>query len=66
LIVRTAGPADEGERIIDIWESEQAWERPRAERLVSAIAALGGPSRPESTFRDLPPEHVVFRVGVAS
>lgn len=66
LIVHTAGPTDEGVRIIDVWESEEAWERFRAERLAPAIAALGGPSRPEPTFRDLHPEQVVFRNRVAS
>lgn len=66
LIVHVAGPTDEGVRIIDVWESEEAWERFRSERLVPAIAALGGPSRPEPTFRDLHPEHVVFRNRAAS
>jgi hypothetical protein len=61
LILHVAGPTDEGVRIIDVWESEEAWDRFRAERLVPAIAALGGPSRPEPTFRDLRPEHVVFQ-----
>lgn len=66
LLVHVAGPTDEGVRIIDVWESEEAWERFRAERLAPAIAALGGPSRPEPTFRDLHPEHVVVRTRVAS
>ncbi len=59
LILHVAGPTDEGFRIIDVWESEQAWERFRRERLAPAIAALGGPSRPEPTFRDLRALHVV-------
>jgi hypothetical protein len=59
LILHVAGPTDEGFRIIDIWESEEAWEHFRAQRLAPAIAALGGPSRPEPTFRDLHPAHVV-------
>jgi hypothetical protein len=59
LVVHVAGPTDDGVRIIDIWESEEAWERFRAERLAPAIAALGGPSRPEPTFRDVRPRHVV-------
>jgi len=66
LIAHVAGPTDEGVRIIDVWESEEAWERFQAERLAPAIAALGGPARPEPTFRDLHPEHVVFRNGAAS
>lgn len=60
LILHMAGPTDEGVRIIDLWDSEAAWERYRTERLEPAIAALGGPSRPEPTFRDLYPEHVVL------
>jgi hypothetical protein len=59
LILHVAGPTDEGFRIIDVWESKQAWERFQAERLAPAVAALGGPSRPEPTFRDLQPAHVV-------
>jgi hypothetical protein len=59
LLVHVAGPTDEGVRIIDVWESEADWERFRAERLAPAIAALGGPARPEPTFRDVHPEHVV-------
>jgi hypothetical protein len=59
LILHVAGPTDEGFRIIDIWESEQAWQDFRAQRLAPAIAALGGPARPEPTFRDLHPAHVV-------
>ncbi len=59
LILHVAGTTEEGFRIIDIWESEQAWHNFRAQRLVPAIAALGGPSRPEPTFRDLHPAHVV-------
>jgi hypothetical protein len=66
LLVRAAGPTDEGVRIIDIWESEEAWERFRADRLGPAMAALGGPSRPEPTFRDLRPEHVVVRIQASS
>lgn len=59
LILHVAGPTDEGFRMIDIWESEQAWDRFRAERLAPAIAALGGPARPEPTLRGLHPAHVV-------
>jgi hypothetical protein len=64
LILHVAGPTAEGVRVIDIWESEQAWQRFRAERLAPAIAALGGPARPESIFRDLHPVHIVPRQAV--
>jgi hypothetical protein len=60
LILHVAGPTDEGFRIIALWESEEAWQDFRAGRLAPAIAALGGPSRPAPTFRDLHPTHVVI------
>jgi hypothetical protein len=60
LILHLAGPTDEGFRVIDVWDSEETWQRFRAERLGPAIAALGGPSRPEPTFRDLHPAHIVL------
>jgi hypothetical protein len=60
LILHLAGPTDEGFRIIDIWDSEPAWQAFRAERLQPAIAALGGPARPEPTFRDLDAVHMVL------
>ena len=59
LILHAAGPTDEGFRIIAIWETETAWQRFRAGRLAPAIASLGGPARPEPTFRDLRPAHLV-------
>jgi hypothetical protein len=65
LILHVAGPTDEGFRIIDVWESEQAWEHFQAERLAPAIAALGGPARPEPTFRGLSAAHVVVGTAIA-
>jgi hypothetical protein len=59
LILHVAGPTDEGFRIIDVWESEEAWHRFQTEWLAPAIAALGGPARPEPSFRELHPAHVV-------
>jgi hypothetical protein len=59
LILHVAGPTDEGFRIIAVWESEEAWHEFRTRRLAPAIAALGGPSRPARTFRDLHPAHTV-------
>lgn len=59
LILHLAGPTDEGFRIIGIWESEQAWRDFQSDRVAAAIAALGGPARPQPTFRDLHPAHVV-------
>jgi hypothetical protein len=60
LILHAAGPTDEGFRIIDVWESEDAWRQFQTERVAPAIAALGGPARPEPTFRELQPAHIVF------
>jgi hypothetical protein len=59
VILHVAGPTDEGFRIIDVWESKRARERFHAERPAPAVAVLGGPSRPEPTFRDLRPGHLV-------
>jgi hypothetical protein len=59
LILHAAGPTDEGFRIIAVWESEPAWQHFRTERLAPAIAYLGGPARPEPTFRALRPAHLV-------
>jgi hypothetical protein len=59
LILHVAGPTDEGYRMISVWESEQSWRDFHDERLVPAIAALGGPARPEPTFRELRPAHIV-------
>lgn len=60
LILHAAGPTDEGYRIIEVWESEEAWVAFRTGALAEATAAdeaLPAPSR----FRDLVPEHVVCR-----
>jgi len=36
LLVHVAGPTDEGFRMIEVWESQAAWERFRDERLAGA------------------------------
>ena len=65
LILHVAGPTDVGFRTIEVWESEQAWEHFQAKRLAPAIAALGGPARPEPTFRGLCAAHVVVGTAIA-
>ena len=60
LLLHIAGPTEEGVRVIDVWENEQAWDAFRNERLVPAIAALGGPARPEPTFRELHATQIVL------
>ena len=66
LVLHVAGPTDEGFRIIAVWESEEASQQFRGERLLPAVAALGGPQRPEPTFRELRAAHVVVGEGAAT
>jgi len=66
LLLHVAGPTDEGFRTVDIWESEDAWSRFQTERLAPAIAALGGPARPEPTFRGVQAGHLVFGEAITS
>jgi hypothetical protein len=58
LILHVAGPTDEGFRIIDVWESEEAWRRFEAERLLppqdAAVPAAA------SRFRALRPAHLIY------
>lgn len=58
LIVHVAGPTEEGFRIIEVWESEAAWERFETQRPRAAEAP--GPPAPPPTFRTLRPRHVVY------
>jgi hypothetical protein len=57
LILHAAGPTDEGFRIVDVWESEEAWDRFRAERLSSAPT---DDLLPPPLFRELRAAHVVY------
>ena len=59
LVLHVAGPTEEGFRVISVWTNEHAWRRFHDERLAPAIAALGGPARPEATFRELNAGHVL-------
>jgi hypothetical protein len=65
LILHAAGPTDEGFRIIEIWQSQAAWERFDAERLAPAVAEFAGPSRPQPRFRDLQAHHLVLGDAIA-
>lgn len=60
LILHLAGPTDEGFRVIDVWDSEASWRNFQAQRIGPAIAALGGPGRPQPTLRDLRGIHLVI------
>jgi hypothetical protein len=64
LIVHTAGPIDEGVRIIEVWESEEAWRSFRAEALTALLPAPG--PAPVTTFRDLHVVHLLRRSSEAS
>ena len=63
LIAHVAGPTDDGVRIIEIWDTEDAWERFRDERQAAAIAAIEPSARPEPTFRALHARQTHFRPG---
>jgi hypothetical protein len=60
LIVHVAGPTDSGFRIIDVWESQEAWERFRNERLRPAARRVAGDaSAQQPIFRGLRVLHVL-------
>lgn len=62
LIVHAAGPTDWGFRIIDVWESRDAWERFRNERLRPAVrAAAGDAAEREPVFQGLDVQHFMGR-----
>jgi hypothetical protein len=42
LIVHTASPRAGGVRIVDVWESEDAWQRFREERLMPVVLEVFG------------------------
>ena len=55
LILHAAGPTDEGFRIVEVWETEEAW-RGFAGRTTSS----DGASDPPQVFRALRPAHVIY------
>jgi len=57
LLLHAAGPTDEGFRIVGVWESEEAWERFRADRLAPDAEAV---AHVPPTFRALHPAHLVL------
>ncbi|MBA2331384.1 MAG: hypothetical protein H0V94_01150 [Actinobacteria bacterium] len=56
LIVHAAGPTDEGFRIIGVWESEEDWQRFRADRLGPDAETI---AQVPPSFRALELAHVV-------
>jgi hypothetical protein len=59
LLLHVAGPTDEGFRIIEVWESEDAWRRFEPD-LQAAIAAIDEDVRPRVAVRDLHGEHEIL------
>ena len=59
LLLHVAGPTDEGFRIIEVWESEDAWRRFEPD-LQAAIAAIDEDIQPRATVRDLHGEHEIL------
>jgi hypothetical protein len=58
LLAHVAGPTDEGVRIIDIWDDEDAAARFRDERLGPVVATLTDPLSRGTALRDLHAVHV--------
>jgi hypothetical protein len=65
LILHAAGPTDEGLRIIEVWETEDAWERFRTERLTPALAGFTKHARLPRRVRALQPQHLVLGAAIA-
>jgi hypothetical protein len=49
-LFHVAGPMPGGWRVVDIWESEEAFERFAGERLRPAVEQVGIPDMPEPEF----------------
>lgn len=60
LLAHLAGPTDEGVRIIEIWDDEEAAARFRDDRLTPVIAVLTNALSPRSAVRDLHAIHLVI------
>jgi hypothetical protein len=59
LVIHVAGPTDEGFRMIGIWDSRDAWDLFREDRLRSILESLAGRSRIQPTYRELNVAHLV-------
>jgi hypothetical protein len=49
-LFHVAGPMPGGWRVVDIWESEEAFERFAGERLMPAVQRVGIPDMPDPEF----------------
>lgn len=61
LILHAAGKTDEGYRIVDVWESEAAWQDFRSSR-PPADDVPGPAGAGQTRFRDLRPDHFVTTI----
>ena len=52
-----AGPVEEGWRVITVWESAEAFDRFREEKLLPAIRALAGEEAPPALEPQVDPVH---------
>ena len=59
LVVHAAGPTDEGFRMIGIWDSREAWDRFRDERLSTILESLSCGTRIQPTYRELQIAHLI-------
>ena len=59
LVIHVAGPTEEGFRMIGVWDSREAWDRFREDRLGAIFEALSGGSRIQPTYRELNVAHLL-------
>ena len=58
--LRLAGPTDSGWRIVSLWDSQEAFDTFRRERLAPTLEKMGG-GAPAPTFAVSPIESVIIR-----
>lgn len=61
LIVHIAGSGDGGWRVLDVWESSEAWERFSNERLAPVVQQVGLQGEPQVTIF---PVHNLYAPGI--
>ena len=61
LILHAAGRTDEGFRMIDVWESREAWKTFSSTGSYPIGASAVNQPRAEPTFRELEVEHLLER-----
>jgi hypothetical protein len=59
LIIHTGGQVGDGMRVIDVWESEGAWQQFLNDRLVPAVTKVAGEDAPEAQI-EVSELHAVF------